>query len=344
MRLFLSARTALVGSFALFATMAPRLAAQTLGGQVVQIETKKPIAGAAVALVNDSAQVVATTSASADGAFYLDAPAAGDYRLVVLVAGASFVSPAVKLDSGKTIEKQYSVPNVPESFAATMFARDVTTPAAPVPGSPRPAYPAGLAEQGERALVSTMFVVDEDGRPNVDSFQALNTAAAPFVESIREALKRTRFVPAQKDGGPVRQVVQMTYDFGLHGDPVRGDVVVRPPVAATKSAPKAAAPRTLFVVGADELSAPGVEHMNLVDALKRLRPKLFGPISARTNTSPGEQPVFVNDVRVEGVASLRGITAGSVEEVRYWKREEAAMKFGMDYVYVITVKLRPERS
>jgi len=236
------------------------------------------------------------------------------------------------------------VPNVPESFAATMFARDVTTPAAPVPGSPRPAYPAGLAEQGERALVSTMFVVDEDGRPNMDSFQALNTAAAPFIESIRDALKRTRFVPAQKDSAPVRQVVQVTYDFGLRGDAVRGDVVVRPPVAATQSAPKAAAPHTLYVVSSDELSAPGVEQMNLVDALNRLRPKLFGPISARTNTTPGEQPVFVNNVRVEGMAALRGITAANVEEVRYWKREEAAMKFGMDYVYVITVKLRPERS
>ena len=84
--------------------------------------------------------------------------------------------------------------------------------------------------------------------------------------------------------------------------------------------------------------------MNLVDALNRLRPKLFGPIGARSSTTPGEQPVFVNDVRVEGFASLRELTAGHVEEVRYWKREEAAMKFGMDYIYVITVKLRPERS
>ncbi len=346
MRLSLPERTALVGAVALLATAAPGLAAQTLGGQVVQIESKKPIAGAAVALVNDSAQVVATTSASPDGAFYLDAPAAGDYRLVVLVAGASFVSPAVKLDSGKTVEKQYSVPNVPENFATTMFARDVTTPAAPVPGSPRPTYPAGLAEKGERALVSTMFVVDADGRLDVDSFQALNTAAAPFIESIRDALKRTRFVPAQKDGASVRQVVQMTYDFGLRDDPERGDVVVRPPVpaTATRGAPKAALPHTMYVVGSDELSAPGVEQMNLVDALNRLRPKLFGPISARTNTTPGEQPVFVNNVRVEGMAALRGITAANVEEVRYWKREEAAMKFGMEYLYVITVKLRPERS
>ena len=266
-----SVRFAFAGSLALLGTTASRVASQTLGGQVVRIDSKQPLAGAAVALVNDSAQVVASASASGDGAFYLDAPAAGAYRLVVLVAGASFVSPAVKLDSGKTIEKQFSVPDVPESFASALFARDVTTPASAVPGSPRPAYPAALAAQGARALVSTMFVVDEDGRANVESFRALNTAADPFIESIRDALKRTRFVPAQKDGGPVRQVVQYTYDFGMRGDPERGDVVVRPAAATPPAPAKAAGPKTLYVIGADELSAPGIEQMNLVDALNHLR-------------------------------------------------------------------------
>ena len=343
MRLSTSARTALVGSLALVGTVVPRLPAQTLGGQVVQIDSKKPLAGAAVALVNDSAQVVASASASSEGAFYLDAPAAGAYRLVVLVAGASFVSPAVTLDSGKTIEKQFSVPDVPSSFASALFARDVTSPATALPGSPRPVYPPTLAEQGTRALVSTMFVVDTDGRPNLESFRALNTAAEPFIEAIRESLKRTRFVPAQKDGAPIQQVVQYTYDFGMRGDPERGDLVVRPALAAPPSEAKAVGPRTLYVVSGDELSQQGIEQANLVDALARLRPTLFGPIARGTGLA-GEHPVFVNNVRVEGFASLREITASHVEEVRYWKREEAAMKFGMDYVYVITVKLRPDRS
>jgi hypothetical protein len=188
-----------------------------------------------------------------------------------------------------------------------------------------------------------MFVVDTDGRPNIESFRALNTAADPFIDAIREALKRTRFVPAQKDGAPVQQVVQYTYDFGMRGDPERGDIVVRPPLPAPATEAKAVGPHTLYVVGADELSQQGIEQANLVDALTRLRPTLFGPI-ARGSSLTGEHPVFVNNVRVEGFASLRELTAGHVEEVRYWKREEAAMKFGMDYIYVITVKLRPERS
>jgi hypothetical protein len=218
--------------------------AQTLGGQVVQLDSKKPIGGAAVALVNDSARVVASSSAGADGAFYLDAPAAGEYRLVLLVSGGSFVSPSVRLDAGRTVERQFSVPNVPSTFAAALFARDVTKPATPVPGNPAPMYPPGLAEAGMRATISTMFVVDEVGQPDVATFRVLNTSPDErFVASIREALGRTRFVPARKDDEWVPQVVQYTYDFGLPAIPSAGRRR-RTPALPAKAWPRAAAPRS----------------------------------------------------------------------------------------------------
>src|SRR4051794_41795475 len=128
MRLSSSARTALAGSLALLGAAAPRLASQTLGGQVVQIDSKKPLSGAAVALVNDSAQVVATTSASTDGAFYLDAPAAGDYRLVVLLAGAAVVRPAREVGTGETIREQESPPQRPPSLPPATVARGAAPP------------------------------------------------------------------------------------------------------------------------------------------------------------------------------------------------------------------------
>jgi TonB family protein len=317
--------------------------AQTLGGQVVQLDTKKPLSGAAVALVNDSAQIVASSSASPDGAFYLDAPRPGGYRLVLFVAGASFVSPSVQLDSGRTVEKLFSVPDVPETFATTLFARDVTSEATRIPGSPAPAYPPGMVEEGIRGTVSVMFVVGETGLPELATLRVLNATSERFAASVRDALVRTRFVPAQKDGDPVRQVVQYTYDFGLAGDPPRGDVLVRPivPVVQVERKPPV---KTMYVITSDELSAPDVEQMNLVDALHKLRPRLYGPSRSTTVTSPSEPPVFVNGVRVEGMASLRNISANQVEQVRYWKREEAAMQFGMEYPYAVTVKLRPDRS
>jgi hypothetical protein len=336
---------ALLCTLVLAGVTARETRAQTLGGQVVRLGTKSPLAGAAVALVNDSAQVVASTAAGPDGSFYLDAPAAGGYRLVVFVAGASFVAPTLQLDSSATVEREFEVPDVPESFASALFARDVTSEARPIPGSPAPAYPAGFAEQGIRARVSTMYVVNESGEPDLATFRALNDADQQFVESIRSALQHTRFVPAQKDEAAVRQVVQTTYDFGLAEDPVRGDVVVRPPRPQSEAhAPSHAGPKTMYVITSDELAAPDVEQLTLADALHRLRPKLFGPSRGRIATSPLEPPVFVNGVRVEGIASLRNITAGNVQEVRYWKREEAGVRFGMDYPYAVTVTMRPDRS
>jgi hypothetical protein len=193
-----------------------------------------------------------------------------------------------------------------------------------------------------------MYVVSEQGAPDLDTFRALNDADARFLEAIRTALAHTRFVPAQKDGKPVPQVVQTTYDFGMRDDPASGDVVVRPaapPAPPAIANSEAHAPmKTMYVITSDELSAPDVEQLSLADALHRLRPKLYGPPRGTTVTTPLEPPVFVNGVRVEGMASLRNITAGHVEEVRYWKREEAAMKFGMDYPYAVTVTMRPDRS
>jgi TonB family protein len=316
--------------------------AQTLGGQVVQLDTKKPLSGAAVALVNDSAQIVASTSASPEGAFYLDAPRPGEYRLVLFVAGASFVSPSVKLDSGKTIEKQFSVPDVPDAFASTLFARDVTSEATPLPGSPQPAYPSGLLEEGIRGLVSAMFVVNETGHPELATLRVLSATNERFAESVRGALQRTRFVPAQKDGAPVRQVVQHTYDFGLAGDPARGDVLIRPaaprPVAATKS------PRGKYVLSEAELSQPEIHSLSILDAMRRLRPQIFTESAKNPQTLRGALPesgiVYVDDVLSDGDAALRELRAGQAVEVRYWTREEAAMKFGMDYTYGVTVKLR----
>jgi hypothetical protein len=313
--------------------------AQTLGGQVVQLATKKPLGGASVALVNDSAKIVASTAASPEGEFFLDAPSAGGYRVVLFVSGASFVSPALQLDSGKTLERQFSVPDVPETFTATPFARDVTTPATMIPGSPRPTFPGGPASRGERALVSTMFVVSETGLPDMTTFRVLSTNDADFVLAVRDALHRTRFVPADKDGNAVAQVVQYTYDFGFDGDPPQGDVQIRPKGVPEPRADTRGMTRPRYVITAEELTAPDLQLVMLPVALHKLRPALYDESSV---VAPGNGPVYVNGVLVDGMSYLRNIPARNVLEVRYLKREEAALQYGMQYPYVILVKLRPE--
>ena len=326
-------------AFILIAGSARHASAQTLGGQVVQLATKKPLGGASVALVNDSARIVASTAASAEGAFYLDAPAAGGYRVVLFVSGASFVSPPLQLDSGKTIERLFSVPDVPESFTATLFARDVTTPTTMIPGSPKPTFPSGPASRGERALVSTMFVVTETGMPDMSTFRVLSTNDADFVLAVRDALHRTRFVPADKDGNAVAQVVQYTYDFGFEGDTPQGDIIIRPKGDAAPRTDVKGMTRPRFVVTAEELASPELELVTLPIALHKLRPALF---NENAPVAPGNGPVYVNGVLVDGMNYLHNILARNVVEVRYLKREEAAMQYGMQYPFVILVKLKPE--
>ncbi|MDB4882478.1 MAG: tonB [Gemmatimonadetes bacterium] len=322
---------------------APLARAQTLGGQVVQLATKKPLGGAAVALVNDSARVVASTAASPDGAFYLDAPTAGGYRVVLFVSGASFVSPALQLDSGQTVERLFSVPDVPETFSSALFARDVTTAVTPFPGTPLPVYPPRQAERRERALISAMFVVDEKGQPDLSTFRVLSSGDDAFASAIRDALTRSRFVPAEKDGAAVRQVVQYTYDFGFPDDPIRGDVVIRPggtppPVAAVKSS------RGKYVISAEELAQPDIRTLSIIDAMRRLRPQIFTESAKNpytlNGTNSGQGVVYVDDALSDGGAALTELRAGQAREVRYWTREEAGIRFGMDYWYAITVKLR----
>jgi hypothetical protein len=326
----------------LFLAGNPRRAdAQTLGGQIVQLDTKKPLGGASVALVNDSARVVASTAASSEGSFYLDAPNPGLYRVVFFVAGASFVSPTVQLDSGKTVERLFSVPDVPATFTATPFARDVTTPASILPISPTPGYPGSLAEKGTRGLVSTMFVVTEKGQPDMSTFRVLNSADADFVLAVRDALHRSRFIPADKDGKSVPQVVQLTYDFGLADDPVRGDVIIRVAAPAAPTAAKTQA-KQRYIVNADELSQADIVQLTLPDALNRLRPAVFTQSVISGGVDPSDAPVFVNDVRVDGMNALRSTPVSRVQEVRFWRREEAAVRFGMHYLYAITVKLKPQ--
>ena len=53
---------ALVCSLTIVLGATPLAGAQTLGGQVIQLDSKKPIGGAAVALVDDSARVVASAT------------------------------------------------------------------------------------------------------------------------------------------------------------------------------------------------------------------------------------------------------------------------------------------
>ena len=192
---------------------------QTVGGEIVGLESGKPVHGASVALVDDSANIVSSTAAdTVNGMFYVDAPHAGHYRVVLFANGGSFVSPAMQVDAGQTVERKFSVPDVPGAFRNAYFAQDVTDPAQLLSINPQPRYPRSAEGTGQSALVVLMFVVDEHGRVDPGSVQVINDTKYDFARAARAGIANAVYRPAVKDGASVRQVTQLSIGFGVPGN------------------------------------------------------------------------------------------------------------------------------
>lgn len=78
-----------------------------------------------------------------------------------------------------------------------------------------PVYPPSLQRLGVEGAVRARFVVDTLGRVEPASVDIRASAHEAFSESVRDAVLRLRFRPAQVGGRPVRQLVEMPFIFSL---------------------------------------------------------------------------------------------------------------------------------
>jgi protein TonB len=78
-----------------------------------------------------------------------------------------------------------------------------------------PRYPSVLANAGVEGTVLLQFVVDTLGRVEPGSVTVLRADHPLFAQSVREALTRMRFVPAEAAGRKVRQLVDQPFTFAL---------------------------------------------------------------------------------------------------------------------------------
>jgi protein TonB len=90
----------------------------------------------------------------------------------------------------------------------------VDKPVVPLSGQP-PRYPAMLKDAGVEGRVDVRFVVDTLGRVERASVQVIDATHALFVESVRAALLRQRFSPAEVGGTRVRQLVTQPFLFTI---------------------------------------------------------------------------------------------------------------------------------
>ena len=85
--------------------------------------------------------------------------------------------------------------------------------AARVKSQSTPLYPNHLRTAQITGTVLVQFVVDETGTPQMDTFKVLRSSDAAFSESVRKAVSKTMFVPAEIKGKKVKQLVQQPYTF-----------------------------------------------------------------------------------------------------------------------------------
>ena len=220
-------RTSRVLLILLVLVVPARLMGQTIAGVVKDLSTNKTVGAARVALVDDSARVVATTIAdSATSTFYLDAPHAGRFRVLLFVSGISFVSPPESLSAAQSVEREFRVPSLSYANEAVYFASDVTKPVQPLHPNAAPRYPDQQRSKGVTGSVTVTFVVDTTGRCEQKTTQVLRSTNAQFTSAVQAALPAMRFSPAELDGKRVRQVAQYTFAFGFLGNVPEGDIVI----------------------------------------------------------------------------------------------------------------------
>jgi protein TonB len=95
------------------------------------------------------------------------------------------------------------------------LASQVDNPVAYDPNSAAPAYPDSLRRNGVEGQVTAQFVVDTSGHVDVESFVLLESSHGRFTESVRQALPRMLFRPAEINGHKIRQLVQIPFVFKI---------------------------------------------------------------------------------------------------------------------------------
>lgn len=97
--------------------------------------------------------------------------------------------------------------------SGTFSAWEVEKAVVPLSGNPKPEYPSMLQSGHVEGEVLAQFVVDTTGRVDMSTFRALQATDELFVQSVRRALAKWKFLPAEAGGVKVRQLVQMPLSF-----------------------------------------------------------------------------------------------------------------------------------
>lgn len=209
----MTARTCLIAALC----VADVLAAQQVGGIVVERLSRHPVRDLLVVGIEakgDIALLADSTRTDSSGTFYLTLPSAGLYRLRFYRPGyAPMDGGAVALKEGEFLQQQFLLDLRVEQRAFLDF--EVDREVAPAPGNQGPRYPPDLRDNNVEGHVLVQFVVDGNGRAEIHTLKVLKSNHELFTQAVVRAVWGMRFIPAVKDGQPVRQLVQQPFNFAI---------------------------------------------------------------------------------------------------------------------------------
>lgn len=134
--------------------------------------------------------------------------------LVFSALAAAVVAVACSVDSpeGVTASKSVAGPG-PVNDTTAFFEFQVEQPVLAGENNPAPEYPKALEEAKVEGEVLVQFVVNPDGRADMETFKVLKSSNDLFTQAVKKVLPSMRFVPAKVGGKAVRQLVQMPFGF-----------------------------------------------------------------------------------------------------------------------------------
>ena len=78
-----------------------------------------------------------------------------------------------------------------------------------------PDYGEGTRLRGAEGKVVARFAVDESGSPVMSTFTIVSSPDYALSESVQAAVAAARFRPAELNGRPVIQVVEIPFNFSI---------------------------------------------------------------------------------------------------------------------------------
>lgn len=101
----------------------------------------------------------------------------------------------------------------PVQTTATPLQRQPAPMSATFKSGAGPKYPAALRATGVDGTVVAMFVINQDGTPDMGSLKIVQTDHEAFTNAVKDALPGMLFEAPTKDGKAVRQLTQQRFDF-----------------------------------------------------------------------------------------------------------------------------------